>query len=210
MRAADGHSGLPRRQERNLQWSSGAAATTKDTHAPAARDAAARSSPPPQKNKTKNKQVAQFQAEYQAAFSAGDPGAARLRLIWALAHHAQSRAHVRRALDLATSALDAAPPAPAAAEPRGRAPHPPADDEDRELRYLSAVALYNLGRYLDCRRACAALLERHPGASRQAEALKAAADDQVVKEGLLGLGVLGAVSAVVVGLVVSATSARRR
>lgn len=171
---------------------------------------------------TNDEQVAQFQAEYQAAFSAGDPGAARLRLIWALAHHVQSRAHVRRALDLATSALEArggeagaAATAAAAAAPSAASPRPaggggPADDEDRELRYLSAVALYNLGRYLDCRRACAALLERHPGASRQAEALKAAADDQVVKEGLLGLGVLASVSALVVGIAVSATSARRR
>jgi hypothetical protein len=169
--------------------------------------------------KKKNQQVAQFQAEYQAAFSAGDPGAARLRLIWALAHHAQSRAHVRRALDLATAALDAR--AGAGGGAGGTAPgrattaataatDAPADDEDRELRYLSAVALYNLGRYLDCRRACAILIERHRGAARQAEALKAAADDQVVKEGLLGLGVLGAVSALVVGVVVSATSARRR
>jgi len=161
-------------------------------------------------------QVATFQAEYQAAFSAGDPDAARLRLIWALAHHAQSRAHVRRALDLATAALEgrggasaAAVASPGAATPGASGGATAAADEDRELRYLSAVALFNLGRYLDCRRACALLLARHPGASRQAEALKAAADDQVVKEGLLGLGVLGAVSALVVGVAVSATARRR-
>lgn len=166
------------------------------------------------RQKLEKTQVAQFQAEYQVAFSAGDPGAARLRLIWALAHHAQSRAHVRRALDLATSALEARGAGSGSGAGAGgsgaAASDTPADDEDRELRYLSAVALYNLGRYLDCRRACAALLERHPGCSRQAEGLKACADDQVVKEGLLGLGVLGAVSALVVGVVVSATSARRR
>jgi hypothetical protein len=123
---------------------------------------------------------------------------------------------VRRALDLAQAALADRSPGGAAAAAAADARPPGADDEDRELRYLSAVALYNLGRYLDCRRACAALIERHghPGGAaagcRQAEALKAAADDQVVKEGLLGLGVLGAVSALVVGIAVSATSASRR
>lgn len=36
---------------------------------------------------------------------------------------------------------------------------------------------------------------------RQAESLKAAVDDRVVKDGLLGLGVAGAVAAVALGVI---------
>lgn len=45
---------------------------------------------------------------------------------------------------------------------------------------------------------------------RQAASLKSEVDERVVKDGLLGLGVVGAVAALAVGVLLGASSGRRR
>eukprot|EP00775_Hariotina_reticulata_P006074 gene6074-6313_t len=135
---------------------------------------------------TTDEQVAQFQAEYQAAFNTGSQDeleGAKCRLIWALVH-SMTRTNQQRGLDLAQAALDN--------DTR-------TTDQDRELRYLLAVAMFKLGRCLDARRTLTALLVDYPE-FRQAESLKSEVDERVVKDGLLGLSVAGAVAAVVVGI----------
>ena len=64
------------------------------------------------------------------------------RLIWALVHSG-SRTNVQRGLDLARAALDS--------DQRSA-------EQDRELKYYAAVALYGSNRLVDARRALAALL----------------------------------------------------
>ncbi|KAF8066191.1 FIS1A [Scenedesmus sp. PABB004] len=143
---------------------------------------------------TTDDQVHSFQAEYSAAFESGSPSeleAAKCRLIWALVH-ADSRAHQQRGADLAAAALDN--------DQRTQ-------DQDRELRYYLAVAQFKLGRCLDARRTLTSLLQDYPD-FRQGAALKGDVDERVVKDGLLGLGVAGAVAAVALGVLLG--SGRRR
>ncbi|WIA34056.1 hypothetical protein OEZ86_012434 [Tetradesmus obliquus] len=139
-------------------------------------------------------QVAQFQAEYQAAFQSGSQDeleAAKCRLIWALVH-STTRSNQQRGLELAQAALDN--------DQRSQ-------DQDRELRYYQSVALFLLGRCLDARRTLTTLLQEYPD-FRQAESLKQEVDDRVVRDGLFGLGVAGAVAAVALGVIFGAGKRR--
>lgn len=141
---------------------------------------------------TTEEQVSQFQADYQSAFGGASQDElenAKCRLIWALVHHSSSRTHLQRGLDLAEAALES---------DRRTA------DQDRELRYLASVAMYNLGNYIKARRGVRALLEEYPD-FRQAQALQAECDDLVLRDGLVGVGVLGAVLGIGVGILVGAS-----
>jgi fission 1 protein len=130
--------------------------------------------------------------DYAAAFAVGGRGveAARARLVWALVHSASGDADVERGLAIATEAA-------ARAEAAGPGPGSAADEAaaaqaSREMAFLRAVAHYRLGRSLEARSGLRAVLEREP-ASRQAEALLAAVEERLVRDGLLGLGIgLGA------------------
>eukprot|EP00878_Enallax_costatus_P005214 GHUV01005480.1.p1 GENE.GHUV01005480.1~~GHUV01005480.1.p1 ORF type:complete len:152 (+),score=43.82 GHUV01005480.1:278-733(+) len=136
---------------------------------------------------TTDEEVSQFQAEYQAAFAAGSQDeleAAKCRLIWALVH-CNTRTNQQRGLDLAQAALDN--------DQRSQ-------DQDRELRYYLSVAQFKLGRCLDARRTLTGVIKDYPD-FRQAESLKAAVDERVVKDGLVGLGVAGAVAAIALGVI---------
>ncbi|GBF95357.1 hypothetical protein Rsub_07785 [Raphidocelis subcapitata] len=144
---------------------------------------------------TTDEQVAQFQAEYSAAFGGSNQEeleSAKCRLIWALAHHTASRAHLQRGLDLAEAALGG--------DARTA-------DQDRELKYLSAVAMYNLRSYIAARRALADLLADYPD-FRQAQALYDEVNELVIRDGLLGLGMVASVVGLGVGLL--AAAGRRR
>lgn len=94
------------------------------------------------------------------------------RLVWTLVHSTWA-SDARRGRELA-EALAADP----AADPRAA----------RDLLYLQAVAAHKLGDNVGARRLLAGLLADSPHC-RQALALKAAADDAVVRDGLVGLGV---------------------
>jgi fission 1 protein len=67
--------------------------------------------------------------------------------------------------------------------------------------------MYNMGAYIRARRALRALLTDHPD-FRQAAALAQECDDLVLRDGLVGVGVLGGVLGVGLGLLVGAS--RRR
>ncbi|KAG2428352.1 hypothetical protein HXX76_010497 [Chlamydomonas incerta] len=124
--------------------------------------------------------VEHAESEYRAIFQTGsaeEVEAARFRLIWALVHSAQHR-HQARGQELCRTAL-------AALKPPG----------DREYRYLAAVAAYKMGHYIEARRELAKLLQEQPG-FRQAEFLRGLTEDAIVREGLLGVGVVGLGAAV--------------
>ncbi|KAI8467546.1 MAG: hypothetical protein J3K34DRAFT_430089 [Monoraphidium minutum] len=140
---------------------------------------------------TTDEQVAQFQAEYQSAFSGGSQQeleSAKCRLVWALVHAAASRTHLQRGLDLAEAALEGGGSAA---------------DVRRELRYLAAVAQYNLNHTIKARRSLKALLEEYPD-FRQAQALASECDDLVLRDGLMGVGVIGAALAIGIGILAGA------
>lgn len=100
------------------------------------------------------------------------PSSSFPRLVWTLVHSTWA-SDARRGRELA-EALAADP----AADPRAA----------RDLLYLQAVAAHKLGDNVGARRLLAGLLADSPHC-RQALALKAAADDAVVRDGLVGLGV---------------------
>ena len=70
-------------------------------------------------------------------------------------------------------------------------------DAARDAAYLEAVGAAKGGDLIAARRSLASLLAAHPG-WRQAASLKAAVDEAVIREGLVGLsvgaGVVGAVA----------------
>lgn len=119
--------------------------------------------------------------------------AARFRLAWALAHSKRPGDAARGVLLLE----------------EGR--HRWGDKvQVRDRHYITAVAHFNDGDYLAARVAAEAALRLDAGC-RQAEALKAAVEDKIAKDGLIGIGALG-VGAAVLGGVLSAlaSSSRRR
>lgn len=133
-------------------------------------------------------------SEYEAVFLAGrsqkECDDARIRLIFSLVHSRVSKDLERgRSLALAQlSRTDASP------------------QDQRELRYLAAVALYNLRRYVEARRELEALMEGGEE-MRQAKVLKGLVDEAVVREGLIGVG---AVIAGIAGVALAAALSRRK
>eukprot|EP00884_Botryococcus_braunii_P002286 jgi/Botrbrau1/12058/Bobra.0295s0013.1 len=78
----------------------------------------------------------------------------------------------------------------------------------RDLVYLICVAEYKQGNLIQARKQLAALLQVNPEC-RQAQTLKAAVDDQVVKEGLIGIGI-GAGVLGIIGIGIAAIVGGRR
>eukprot|EP00891_Asterochloris_glomerata_P004100 jgi/Astpho2/4100/Aster-x0188 len=64
--------------------------------------------------------------------------------------------------------------------------------QTRDLLYLSALCQYRLGNYMTARSQIQELLKVHPH-SRQAKDLLKIVEDQMVKEGLIGMGIGAAV-----------------
>lgn len=140
--------------------------------------------------------VDDFTRDYELAFHKGteaELAAAKLRLVWALAHSQQSK-HNARAVDMADEMLA-----------QSQAPD---DVTTREVEYIKAVALYRLKRYVKCRQQCAAILQIQPE-SRQVVTLKEAAEEALIREGMIGVGILGGVVGVV-GVVAGLALASRR
>lgn len=77
----------------------------------------------------------------------------------------------------------------------------------RELLYLQAVGQYRKGDYLEARTTLQGLIERHPD-FRQAETLLDHVENEIVKEGLIGIGA-GAAVIGVVGAIALAMSKKR-
>ncbi|GIL64459.1 hypothetical protein Vafri_18375 [Volvox africanus] len=128
--------------------------------------------------------------EYHSIFNTGkseEVDAARFRLVWALVHSTH-RGHQSRGLELCRAKL------------REQA-------KDKEYRYFAAVACYNMGQYIDARRELSSLLQEHPG-FRQAEFLRGLAEDAIVREGLMGVGIGAALAGV--ALAVFLGSGRKR
>jgi len=67
--------------------------------------------------------------------------------------------------------------------------------------------MYNLGSYIKARRALRTLIDQHPD-FRQAQALQAECDDLVLRDGLLGVGMLAGVVGIGIGILAGA--GRRR
>ena len=117
--------------------------------------------------------------------------AARFRLAWALAHSKRS-GDAARAVALLQDGS-----------------HCWGDKiQARDRHYIAAVAHFNDGDYLAARAAADEALRVDAGC-RQAETLKAAAEDKIAKDGLIGIGAVG-VGAAVIGGVLSALAASGR
>ena len=106
--------------------------------------------------------------------------------------HSIKNSDVRRGLDLAEELLQS----------RGLD-----EQEQRDLIYLQSVAYYKLGKMLEARRQLDELLKVSPS-FRQAQTLKAAVEEQIVKEGLVGIGMASAVLGLV-GVAIGLVFARR-
>lgn len=106
--------------------------------------------------------------------------------------HSIKNSDVRRGLDLAEELLQS----------RGLD-----EQEQRDLIYLQSVAYYKLGKMLEARRQLDELLKVSPS-FRQARTLKAAVEEQIVKEGLVGIGMASAVLGLV-GVAIGLAFARR-
>lgn len=106
--------------------------------------------------------------------------------------HSIKNSDVRRGLDLAEELLQS----------RGLD-----EQEQRDLIYLQSVAYYKLGKMLEARRQLDELLKVSPS-FRQAQTLKAAVEEQIVKEGLVGIGMASAVLGLV-GVAIGLAFARR-
>lgn len=76
----------------------------------------------------------------------------------------------------------------------------------RECLYYISLAHYKLGNYSDARRYNDMLLEQEPR-NLQAQSLRQLIDDKVAREGLVGMAILGGVTA---GLLVAVGLLRRR
>ena len=81
----------------------------------------------------------------------------------------------------------------------------------RDRRYLAAVAAYNAGDYLRARELASATLAADPEC-RQAASIKTASEDRIAKDGLVGLGLVGAGIAIIGGIaaIASTSSSSRR
>ncbi|CAL5219635.1 g1509 [Coccomyxa viridis] len=143
---------------------------------------------------TDSTMIAGLQADWEKETQRGSHEAtqAAFRLVWGLVHSSNNK-DVDRGLRFADELL--------------RDKSLDAQDQ-RDLVYLTAVAMYKLGKVLDARRQLDELLRVNPQ-WRQAQTLKQAVDDQVVKEGLLGLGVATAIGGVAALILAAALGARR-
>lgn len=135
--------------------------------------------------------VQQCQQEYDEKRKLGSKDApdACFRFVWALVHSA-SNEDAKRGLLMAEALLSSP------------------EVDRREVLYLVAVAKFRLKRYVEARRTLMQLLEESPE-TRQAASLKEAVDDQIVKEGLIGVGIGTAVVGAVAGIAFALLSGRR-
>ncbi|KAK9909566.1 hypothetical protein WJX75_004200 [Coccomyxa subellipsoidea] len=140
---------------------------------------------------TDDDMIAGVRAEYERLSSTGEGPHACFRLVWTLVHSIKN-SDVRRGLDLAEELLQS----------RGLD-----EQEQRDLIYLQSVAYYKLGKMLEARRQLDELLKVSPS-FRQAQTLKAAVEEQIVKEGLVGIGMASAVLGLV-GVAIGLAFARR-
>lgn len=118
--------------------------------------------------------------------------AARFRLAWALAHSKKEGDGKRAVALLQEGAYDWADAVGA-----------------RDRRYLTAVAHYNDGDFLAARDAAEQALT-HDAMCRQAETLRAAAENAIARDGLIGIGAVGVGAAVLGGIVTALATTRRR
>ena len=151
---------------------------------PPSTDPPSASSPPP------NHAVAKLEAETPEEHAAHD--AARFRLAWALAHSRREGDAKRAVALLQEGAYDWADAVAA-----------------RDRRYIAAVAHYNDGDFLAARAAAEEALKFDAGC-RQAETLRAAAEDAIARDGIIGIGAVGVGAAVLGGLVTALATTRRR
>ena len=79
----------------------------------------------------------------------------------------------------------------------------------RELLYLQAVGQYRKGDYLQARSTLQGLVESHPD-FRQAETLLDYVENEIVKEGLIGIGAGAAILGVVGTIAIAFASGRKR
>lgn len=79
----------------------------------------------------------------------------------------------------------------------------------RELLYLRAVGQYRKGDHLQARSTLQGLLDRHPD-FRQAETLLEHVENQIVKDGLIGIGAGAAIIGVVGTIALAMSSGRKR
>ncbi|KAK9835188.1 hypothetical protein WJX81_004593 [Elliptochloris bilobata] len=133
--------------------------------------------------------------EFERLTQAGSADApeACLRLVWALVH-STFETDIVRGRELAQGLL-------ASKQLEERSEH--------DCIYLLSVALYRQGRLLDARRQLNELLKVNPE-SRQGAALKAAVEDQIVREGLVGVGVAGGIIATIAAVALAAAFGGRR
>ncbi len=106
--------------------------------------------------------------------------------------HSSKDSDVRRGLDLAEELLQS---------------KSLDEQEQRDLVYLESVAYYKLGKMLEARRQLEELLKVSPS-FRQAQTLKAAVEEQIVKEGLVGIGLASALVGLA-GVAITLAFARR-
>lgn len=79
----------------------------------------------------------------------------------------------------------------------------------RELLYLQAVGQYRKGDYLQARSTLQGLVESHPD-FRQAETLLDYVENEIVKEGIIGIGAGAAILGVVGTIAIALASGRKR
>lgn len=131
--------------------------------------------------------IERCKTEFEDASKNGsqESSAEGLRLVWALVH-SRDMADVGNGLSLSEILMD----------------KPDMDGVcSRELLYLRAVGKYRSGKYLESRQQLEELLKIRPD-SHQASCLKKEVDDAIVRDGLLGVGVIGGVlglAALVIG-----------
>jgi fission 1 protein len=79
----------------------------------------------------------------------------------------------------------------------------------RELLYLQAVGLYRHGNNLDARQTLKSLLEAYPD-FRQADALLEHVENEVVKDGLIGIGAGAAIIGVLGTVAIAMASSSKK
>lgn len=125
--------------------------------------------------------------EFEEASKSGsqESAAEGLRLLWALVH-SRNMSDVAAGLKLSELLMD----------------RPDMDEVcSREVIYLRAVGKFRTGKYLEARQQLEELLKLRPD-SHQASSLKKEVDDAIVRDGLIGVGVVGGVlgfAALVIG-----------
>jgi fission 1 protein len=77
------------------------------------------------------------------------------------------------------------------------------DDDGRAALYYLALAQFRLGNYLEARQHIEALLQIEPK-NRQANAMKALVNEQITKDGLVGIGLVGGATVLAAGAATAA------